>query len=177
MSVRIMSEVWSLPHLNTSERLLLLAVADHCNDEGICYPSAERLRLKCGWSSTATYTKYINILKDAGLIIKTPRASTLTGRRTDLIELNLSNIHARELFDKLKASRDKFSNKNAINSHGRTNAPIKSFKPHEFTRLNTNHKGLCQEIKSLSQEGDNFVLQDECDSIITELDSKNKRSS
>jgi hypothetical protein len=109
MSVRIMSQVWELPHLATGERLLLLAIADHCNDDGFCYPSAERLRHKCGWASTATYTKHIKILQDAKLIKKTARASTLEGRKTDLIEVIHSNIHTGVLLDLLTVSRKKYS--------------------------------------------------------------------
>jgi hypothetical protein len=45
MSIRLMACVWDMndPELNNSRLLLLLALADHANDEGICYPSIPRL--------------------------------------------------------------------------------------------------------------------------------------
>ena len=170
MSVRIMSQVWELPHLTTGERLLLLAIADHCNDDGVCYPSAERLRIKCGWGSSATYSRHIKILQDAKLIKKTPRASTTEGRKTDLIEVIHSSIHTGVLLDLLRVSRKKHSGNCAINSHVRTNAPDKGFSPHVFTRVNTNHKGLSQEEKI---SGTDFDLQVESNSIADELEDIN----
>jgi hypothetical protein len=168
MSVRIMSQVWELPHLATGERLLLLAIADHCNDDGVCYPSAQRLRVKCGWGSSATYTRHIKILQGAKLIKKTPRASTKEGRKTDLIEVIHSNIHTGVLFDLLKVSRKKYSSNTAINSHGCNDAPTKGLSPQVFTRVNTNHKGLSQEEKVSSTD---FDIQTESNSIADELES------
>jgi hypothetical protein len=47
MSVRVMSAVWELD-LPPSEKLVLLALADCANDEGICWPSATTLARKSG---------------------------------------------------------------------------------------------------------------------------------
>jgi hypothetical protein len=163
-----MSQVWELPHLTTGERLLLLAIADHCNDDGVCYPSAQRLRIKCGWGSTATYTRHIKILQAAKLIKKTPRASTKEGRKTDLIEVIHSNIHTGVLFDLLRVSRKKHSVNCAINSHVRINAPYKGLSPQVFTRVNTNHKGLSQEEKVSSTD---FDIQTESNTIADELEN------
>ena len=134
MSVTMSSEVWKIPHLSSAEKLLLLAIADISDDEGVCYYSADTIRKKCGWSSTATYTKYITILKDAGLIVKVPRASTLKGRKTNKTILNHSNIHTGEVMDRLRVSREKFRSRSSMNSHGRRNGPNKAFSPQEFTR-------------------------------------------
>ena len=146
MSIIAMNEVWEIPHLQANERLLLLAIASHINNEGICWPSAERLRKKCCWGSTATYTRYIKILKSAGLIIKKPRADTLTGRQTDLISMNHSNIHPSELLDRLKAARAKLVRRNAINSHEQIIRPTKGLKPEVFTRTKTNYNTLSKNI-------------------------------
>ncbi|PHQ71452.1 MAG: hypothetical protein COB97_01995 [Paracoccus sp.] len=43
MSVRIMSAVFESRELGSTARLILLALADHADDEGRCYPSIARL--------------------------------------------------------------------------------------------------------------------------------------
>lgn len=43
MSVKVMSAIWERKDLDASERLLLLSLADHADDEGYCYPSIKRL--------------------------------------------------------------------------------------------------------------------------------------
>ena len=106
MSVSMMAEVWQLDCLRPSEKLLLLAIADHANDEGVCYPSADRLQKKCGFS-TATYAKYSHILTDSGLITKKPRASTSEGRQTNLLTINHSSFYTCKDSLQLKAAREK----------------------------------------------------------------------
>lgn len=46
MSIRAMSEVWSI-NLPDSQKIVLLALADCANDEGICWPSIASLTRKC----------------------------------------------------------------------------------------------------------------------------------
>lgn len=43
MSVRIMTRVWESSKATGSELLMLLAIADHANDEGICWPDVDTL--------------------------------------------------------------------------------------------------------------------------------------
>lgn len=42
-----MSQAWELEEIKGNELLLLLALCDHANDEGTCYPSINRLSKKC----------------------------------------------------------------------------------------------------------------------------------
>jgi hypothetical protein len=49
MSVRVMTCVWALD-LPQNEKLVLLALADHSDDRGFCYPSVERLAWKSSYS-------------------------------------------------------------------------------------------------------------------------------
>ncbi|WP_084215004.1 helix-turn-helix domain-containing protein [Sphingomonas sp. Ant20] len=49
MSVRIMTAVWSVT-LPDSEKIVLLALADCANDEGLCWPSMATLAAKCSKS-------------------------------------------------------------------------------------------------------------------------------
>lgn len=46
MSIKIMSAIWENGPLGLSEAMLLLAIADYCNDEGECWPSVGSLARK-----------------------------------------------------------------------------------------------------------------------------------
>ena len=48
MSIRVMSAVWESTTLDPFERLVLLSLADHADDEGHCYPSIARLCRRTG---------------------------------------------------------------------------------------------------------------------------------
>lgn len=39
MSIKLMTRAWSTPRLSATETLVLLALADHANDDGECWPS------------------------------------------------------------------------------------------------------------------------------------------
>jgi len=47
MSIKAMTHVWEHSAQKSTNLLMLLAIADHCNDEGACYPSITRLAHKC----------------------------------------------------------------------------------------------------------------------------------
>lgn len=47
MSVRISAAVWSIKGLKAPERIVLLAIADHADDDGHCWPSMVLLADKC----------------------------------------------------------------------------------------------------------------------------------
>ena len=47
MSLKAMTWVWEHCTERSTGLLMLLAIADHCNDEGVCYPSVGRLAAKC----------------------------------------------------------------------------------------------------------------------------------
>jgi hypothetical protein len=53
VSIRLMSAVFENRELGPTERLIMLALADHCDDEGRCYPSIARLCQRTGLSERA----------------------------------------------------------------------------------------------------------------------------
>lgn len=65
MSVKIMSQVWEDEGIGPTDRLILLSLADHANDEGVCYPSVARLVRRTGLSERAVQTA-IRRLEEAG---------------------------------------------------------------------------------------------------------------
>lgn len=68
MSIRIMTQVWQLDLPTASHKLLLLAFADHANDEGICYPALESIHRKTGLSRRHTQ-RLISSLKESGQLL------------------------------------------------------------------------------------------------------------
>lgn len=55
MSIKVMSAIFE-SDLPPSKRLVMLALADHANDEGICYPSIARLCLRTGMKERTVQT-------------------------------------------------------------------------------------------------------------------------
>lgn len=53
MSVRVMAAVFELPDMGPTHRLIMLALADHADDAGRCYPSLDRLAKRTGLSLRA----------------------------------------------------------------------------------------------------------------------------
>jgi hypothetical protein len=67
MSIKIMTAVWDREDLSSTQKLVLLALADWANDEGLCWPSINRLAIKASLTSRAVQ-KTIRSLEDAGFI-------------------------------------------------------------------------------------------------------------
>ena len=76
MSVRLMANVWDAalpPHL----KLVLLAVADHANDEGWAYPGQRSLAAKCGMAER-TVRGHLATLAEQGWLQVQRRGRTTT---------------------------------------------------------------------------------------------------
>lgn len=74
VSIRLMSAVFESETLGPTERLIMLALADHADDEGRCYPSTPRLCQRTGLGERAVQTNlkrlqaqgYISIIPNGG---------------------------------------------------------------------------------------------------------------
>lgn len=73
MSVKIMSAVFESETLGPTERLIMLALADHADDAGRCYPSISRLCSRTGLAQRTVQTN-IRKLQDQGYIRIIPSA-------------------------------------------------------------------------------------------------------
>ena len=62
-----MSKVWELTGLTATEKLILLAIADHANDDGFAYPSIVGLQAKTCLSERGVQT-IIRRLQEVGLL-------------------------------------------------------------------------------------------------------------
>jgi|GEM_PF-1285860 biotin operon repressor len=67
MSVKVMSAVWELD-LPQNQKLVLLAFADHADDDGVCYPSVGRIAWKTGVSERQVQ-RIVKKLRAAGLVV------------------------------------------------------------------------------------------------------------
>ncbi len=71
MSIKCMSWAWD-QSLRAADKLVLLALADHSNDTGFCWPGSKGVAEKCG-ISRKTFFKTLTALKDADLLCIAPR--------------------------------------------------------------------------------------------------------
>lgn len=94
MSVRYMAEVWGLD-LDSSAKLILLAFADHADDEGRAFPSVSRVAWKCGCSER-TVQRHISTFKDAGVLV--PEAFEGGGARSTIYRLHPDQADQLEAF-------------------------------------------------------------------------------
>ena len=81
MSVKIMAQVWELelPH-NTQS--IMLALADHADDDGYCYPSVGRLAWKTGYGRRQVQ-RTLKELRDTGLAV--PTSPVVGGRHNTTV--------------------------------------------------------------------------------------------
>ena len=92
MSVKLMSKAWDMD-LPSGQKFVLLALCDHANDDGLCYPGQSRLADKCGMSPR-TVSSHIDWLEKRGLIRKERRQNTQR-RKSDLYHISLDgSAHA-----------------------------------------------------------------------------------
>ena len=83
-----MSRAWELD-LSQGEKLVLLALCDHANDDGVCYPSQAFLASKCSMS----YRSVINQIKrlESCGILTSERRQKSGSRQSNSYTINLNN--------------------------------------------------------------------------------------
>jgi hypothetical protein len=82
VSIRALNWAWATP-TKGSTKLVLLALADHSDNDGICWPGIKGIAQKCGLMDR-TVQLCLSQLIQAGLISKTERQ-----RRSNLYQLHL----------------------------------------------------------------------------------------
>lgn len=96
MSIAAMNWAWSVPDLNPTERLTLLALADYAGPEGECWPFQETLADKVGVSKRTVVTT-LQRLEERGLFTRAHQAAANgRGRTADRYFLDLSADVSRE---------------------------------------------------------------------------------
>ncbi|MBL4929349.1 helix-turn-helix domain-containing protein [Fuscibacter oryzae] len=67
MSIKIMTAIWDRTDLDTHEKMVLLSLADHADDEGVCFPSIARLCDRTGMKERGVQN-VLRRMKEAGII-------------------------------------------------------------------------------------------------------------
>ncbi|ASI92471.1 helix-turn-helix domain-containing protein [Vibrio mediterranei] len=80
MSIKVMSWVWDVSTLKGSDKLLMLCLADHADDNGMCWPSIETMARKSG-ISVSTVKSTLKKLEGAGWLTKRNRFKTSNSGR------------------------------------------------------------------------------------------------
>ena len=89
----------------TGQKMVLLALCDHANDDGACYPSQGKIAQKCSMSLRAI-VRHIKWLENHGILVKERRQNTNI-RKSNLYLISLDNYqcansaHANLACDKL----------------------------------------------------------------------------
>ena len=91
MSVKLMAKAWEMP-IPSGQKMVLLALCDHANDDGECYPSQKKLAKKCSMSSRAI-SNHIKWLHDCG-ILESERRQTTNVRKSNRYFISLENYQA-----------------------------------------------------------------------------------
>lgn len=90
MSIKVMAWAWEQATTSSGEKLVLLALADHANDDGQCWPGMERIGQKCGMGKRQV-SNHVQRLIEAGLLGTTRRCRDDHKYSTYLYQLNLSS--------------------------------------------------------------------------------------
>lgn len=90
-----MAWAWEYPAASASQKLVLLALADHCDDDGQCFPGIERLVTKCGISN-GQVRRHLDALETAGALDRTRRHRADGSLSTYLYTLTLDSPSAHQ---------------------------------------------------------------------------------
>ncbi|WP_340676205.1 helix-turn-helix domain-containing protein [Paraperlucidibaca sp.] len=89
MSIKLMSSVFELS-LRPADKLVLLALADHADDEGSAWPSIETLAKKSS-TSRRTVLRILKELEQSGLLTRQKRSRKNGSRTSSLYKLFLGD--------------------------------------------------------------------------------------
>jgi hypothetical protein len=67
MSIKLMTAVWDREDLSSTQKLVLLSLADWANDEGLCWPSIDRLAIKTSMAGRSVQ-RIIRDLESMGFV-------------------------------------------------------------------------------------------------------------
>lgn len=96
MSVRIMSEVFERSKTQGNARLVLLSLADSCNDDASCWPSIRKIAEKANISEPIT-KKYLNALIEVGVVTRDEREDHFGRQTSNLYTIIVDKIGSDEI--------------------------------------------------------------------------------
>ena len=118
-----MNWVWELDKAMVSPvyKVTLLAIADHCDDYGICYPSIKRLVEKTGLSRS-TIKSHIKKLQATEVLVVMPVYEDSGARGTNLYKLQIEGVG--QMLTPTGQTVDHTNNSNNNNSNNNNNTII-----------------------------------------------------
>jgi len=109
MSIRIMSWVWEHGPKKSTDRYVLLALADNADDNGKCWPSISHLSKKCSLSERTVIRAIKNLIKE-GYLEKTRQQYTSNKYRIlvsdNMAQTKVTESHKRGDRESLKPSKE-----------------------------------------------------------------------
>jgi hypothetical protein len=91
MSIKIMTLVWESDITPAGKRLVLLAIADSANDQGVCWPARATLARKAGCDER-TVKRVMADLESDGLVVRSYRTN-----RSTVYKINTTVLRERQL--------------------------------------------------------------------------------
>ena len=86
MSIKYSRIAWEIP-LRHNQKIVLLALSDFANDEGVCWPSLETLSKRCGLVKSSLM-KHLKLLETQGFVSRKKRNKTSGFSDSNLYHLN-----------------------------------------------------------------------------------------
>jgi DNA-binding transcriptional ArsR family regulator len=90
MSIKAMNWAWQ-PSLKFGEKLILLALADHADNDGYCWPGTRGIAEKCDMSRP-TLHKHLNMLREMKLLCIERRTDSAGRTISNGYQLHLTNV-------------------------------------------------------------------------------------
>ncbi len=78
MSIKVMSAIWDNSQQTGSALLMLLAIADHANDDGVCWPSVETLAQKARVKARQAQNLIVQLEESGELVVHRGRGRNNT---------------------------------------------------------------------------------------------------
>lgn len=92
MSIRIMNDAWDLD-IPSSEKLVLISLADQANDEGVTWPGKASMMRRTGLSK-ATIKRTLGSLRDRGLLSWAHRDRDNGSKRSNRYQIDVERVAA-----------------------------------------------------------------------------------
>lgn len=90
MSVKISAKVWEWSQSEGTDRLVMLALSDFCDDDGVCYPGVARIAKKCRISERSVQRAFQSLTKLGELAIEQKAGIHTNGGATNRFILTLN---------------------------------------------------------------------------------------
>ena len=91
MSIKLMTQAWSLSTTNHTQKLILLKLADNASDEGVCWPSMNTIATQCQ-CSRRTVLSHINKLANLGWLKISNRYKSDGSKNSNMYQLTLPDV-------------------------------------------------------------------------------------